>query len=189
MKKGSFILYDTDLKGLDYLSDIQAGKLFKAIAKYRLEGTKQKQGNNPAVNILYHQIIEHIAINEEKYMAVCNRNSESAKKRWRRKEDVNDVNNMPSDASECECIQKDTKLCLYDNVNDIDNDNDNDTDTDTVTVTDACGAKRENEEKNYYDRKNNVPNLLRDNPSYDIDAFMRKSLENYRNAAKQSDQQ
>ena len=77
-------------------------------------------------------------------------------------------------ASVCKCIFCYAIVCLYDT--------DTDTVTDTVNVTDTVtdtapyGVKRENKRKNYFDKKNNVPNLLRDEPSYDIDAFTRKAI-------------
>ena len=169
MGKESFILYDSDVKSLEYLTDAQAGKLFKSIAKYRQGATKPDLGKNPAVNILYDQIINHININEEKYKELCAKNSERAKKRWHQPN-----NTMPAYADACSGIPAHTGACLYDNDNVNDNDNDivNVNDNDNV----ACGTKRENKKNNYYNRKNNVPALLRDEPSYDAEAFMRKDI-------------
>ena len=61
--------------------------------------------------------------------------------------------------------------CINDNVNDNDNDNVNVNENDNV----ACGAKKKTKE-NYYNKKNNIPNLLRDDPAYDIEAFERKAI-------------
>ena len=154
MEKGSFIIYDSDLENLDFLTELQTGKLFKAPAKYRLKGTEPNFGNNPAPNILFQQLVTHITINEEKYKAICQKNSESAKKRWQN-------NSMRTHA----------KLCVNDNDNDNDYDNDYDNDNDN----EPCGAKRE-KRKNYYGKKNDVPTLLRDEPTYDAEAFMRKAI-------------
>ena len=99
-------------------------------------------------------MITHITINEEKYKAICQKNSESAKKRWQN-------NSMRTHA----------KLCVNDNDNDNDNDNENDYDNDN----EPCGPKRE-KRKNYYGKKNDVPTLLRDEPTYDAEAFMRKAI-------------
>ena len=82
MAKGSFILYDVDLKSVQYLSKEQAGELFLAISKYRLEGVEPDFEGDTALNIIFHQITEHIAINEEKYKAICQKKSEAMKKRW-----------------------------------------------------------------------------------------------------------
>ena len=165
MGKGSFILYDNDMKSLEYLTDAQIGKLFKAIAKYRIDGTKTNLGKNPALNILFDQIIDHIKINEDKYKEMCEKNSERAKKRWHQPN-----NSMPAYADACGGMPAHTGACL--------NDNDNDNVNDNVNVNEvvACGAKKENKRNNYYKRKNDVPALLRDEPSYDIDAFMKKAL-------------
>ena len=165
MGKESFILYDSDVKSLEYLTDAQAGKLFKSIAKYRQGATKPDLGKNPAVNILYDQIINHININEEKYQSTCNKRSEAMKKRWNdKKNTIVDYSTLPS------TIVQGSPLSDNDNVND--NDIVNVNDNDNV----ACGTKRENKKNNYYNRKNNVPALLRDEPSYDAEAFMRKAI-------------
>ena len=167
MGKESFILYDSDVKSLEYLTDAQAGKLFKSIAKYRQGATKPDLGKNPAVNILYDQIINHININEEKYQSTCNKRSEAMKKRWNdKKNTIVDYSTLPSTIVQGSPLSDNDN----DNVNDIDNDIVND--NDNV----ACGAKRENKKNNYYNRKNNVPALLRDEPSYDAEAFMRKAI-------------
>ena len=112
MRKGSFIIYDSDLESLNFLTELQIGKLFKDLANYRLKGTEPDFSNDQALSILFQQLVTHITINEEKYKAICQKNSESAKKRWQN-------NSMRTHA----------KLCVNDNdndnVNDYDNDNDN----------------------------------------------------------------
>ena len=163
MAKGSFIVYDVDLQSLDYLTYEQIGRLFSALSKHRLQGIKPDFGDDRALQILFHQMSEHIAINEEKYKATCKRNAESAKKRWSDKNDARACAGMPTDAN----------ACVYDT--DTDTDNDNDTDTVTETDTEPCGAKKE-KRKNYYGKKNNLPALLSDEPTYDAEAFMRKAI-------------
>ena len=162
MSKGTFILYDIDLESLEFLSKEQVGELFTGLAQYRLKDIQPEFGNDGALKIIFHQITEHIRLNEEKYQSVCKRNSESAKKRWANKKN----------ACECEGIQADTKRCLYD----TDNDTDNVTDTVTETDTVACGAKKKTKENNHYNKKNNIPKLLQDDPAYDIEAFERKAI-------------
>ena len=161
MGKGSFILYDKDLKGVILLTDSQAGKLFKALATYRLEGKNASFGNNVAVTILFQQFIDHIAINEEKYKALCERNAQSAKKRW---------NNKQSDGNVCAGMPTHASACIYDNDNVNENDIVNDDDNDN----DACGVKRENKRKNYNNKT--IPRLLQDEPRYDTDLFLRKTI-------------
>ena len=170
MGKGSFILYDTDLKSMFYLSDAQAGKLFKAIAHYRLEGIESNLGKNPAVNILYNQIIEHITINEKKYQELCAKRSEAINKRWSKAKE----NNIQQDTNVYSSIQENTNGYINDNVNDNDNVNVNDTDNDNGNV--ASGVNKNNKRKNYYNKNNNVPALLSDEPSYDLDAFTRRAI-------------
>ncbi len=168
MKKGTFILYDVDLQAVRFLSDEQAGKLFKALAKYRLKGEYPDFAGDSALNILFHQISEHIAINEEKYRETCRKNAESAKKRWNNQ---NSADTMPTHAQACERIKSDAKLCLYDTETDTDTVNVYDTETDT----DACGAKRKTK-KDYYSQRNKTAYQLNNEPSYDMDAFTKKAL-------------
>lgn len=164
MGKGSFILYDNDLRSVDYLTDSQIGKLFRALVKYRLEGVAPNLGKNPALNILYNQIVEHISINEEKYKAICEKRTEAANKRW--------DSDKSKNTNACKSIQKDANGCINDNDNENVNANDNVIVNDNGT--DACGAKRENKRKNFYNK--NLPRLLQDDPSYDLDAFTRSAI-------------
>lgn len=159
MGKDSFILYDSDLKGFEFLTENQAGKLFKALIKFRLEGIKPNLGNNAAVNILFNQITEHIAINESKYKATCAKRSEAMKKRW-----GNDKISIEEDSILYSTIEKGSPL----------GDNENDNDNVIDNVRDACGAKKQNKRNNYYGK--NTPRLLRDEPAYDMDAFTRQAI-------------
>lgn len=165
MKKGSFIIYDSDLENAMLLDDQQLARLMRTLAKYRLEGTEPGLSDDVAVNILSRQMALHISVNEEKYKKMCQRNSESAKKRWQ---------NSKTDASACERIPTHTSACINDNDNE--NDNVNDNDNDDVNDNAVCDAKRENKRKNYFNKKNDVPILLRDDPAYDIEAFTRKAI-------------
>ena len=181
MGKGSFIFYDVDFESLEFLSKWQVGELFLAISRYRLKGENPDFGKDSTLKVLFHQIIQHIELNEEKYKAISTKRSEAAKKRWNAK-----------DANAYKSMQTDATLCLYDTdtdtvtdtvtdtdtvtVTDTVTDTDTDTDTDTVADTVACGAKKKTKENNYYNKKNNIPILLRDDPSYDIDAFTRKAI-------------
>ena len=164
MGKGSFIIYDTDLKSVRLLNEYQAGRLFLAISAYRLEGKEPDFSDDLALRILYQQLIDHISINEKKYKETCEKRSESAKKRW-----------LEKDANACNSMQMHATLCINDNVNDNDNDNDNVNVNVNENDNVACGAKKKTKE-NYYNKKNNIPNLLRDDPAYDIEAFERKSM-------------
>ena len=164
MGKGSFIVYDVDLESLNFLTDKQAGCLFHAIADYRLEGKEPDFGKDSTLKVLFHQITQHIEINEEKYKALSIKRSEAAKKRWNK------------NACAYDALQSDAKQCLYDNdtVNDTVTVNDTETVNDTDNV--ACGAKKKTKENNYYNKKNNIPKLLQDDPAYDIEAFERKAI-------------
>ena len=175
MGNNSFILYDTDLKSMDYLTDAQIGKLFRAIKAYRLEGKTYNLGKNPALNMLYNQITEHLVFNEEKYNAIRQKRSDTMKKRWQdKKSTIVDYSALQSDIVEYSP--------LSDNDNDTDTVNGNGNVTDTVTVKDnvtgfvALGVKRENKRKNYNSNKN-VPKLLKDDPAYDMEAFTRRAVD------------
>lgn len=163
MGKDSFILYKSDLKGLEFLTDNQIGKLFRAIAKLQLDEEEPNLGTNPAVNILFNQIRAHIEINEEKYEETCKKKSAAMKKRWAdSKSTIENYSTLPSTIED------------YKALSDNDNDNDNENDNENENDNDACGAKRENKRKNYYNK--NTPRLLQDEPSYDINAFTRKGI-------------
>ena len=115
-KQKSFILYDSDMFCLRYLTDKQAGILFKSIAALREDAPLPDISSDSALSIAFHQISAHMAMNEEKYAKICEQRAKAAEKRWRK------------DANASVCIQEDTKECYNDNDNDIDNDIDNEND-------------------------------------------------------------
>lgn len=173
MGKGSFILYDTDLESVEFLNENQRGRLFSALLNYRLHSEQPDLNDDVAVKILFHQMRDHIAINEKKYKEICEKRSEASKKRWSAEND----SKIQMNANEYKCTEKNANVYLNDNENDNDIVNDIENDNENV----ACGAqKKTKERKNYYNKKNNVPLLLRDEPSYDISAFTKKSLEKLR---------
>lgn len=154
MKKGSFILYDKDLQGVLLLSDYYAGRLFKAIAKYRLTGEKTDFGNNLTLMVLFQQIVDHIEMNEEKYQELCEKRSQAIKKRWEKdKKNSNEYNSTDLNTNEY----------LYDNENENVNVNDNVNGNDN----NAYGAKRENKRKNYYNKNEDI----KGKPSYDLELY------------------
>lgn len=167
MSKGTFIFYDIDLVSIQYLTDEQAGRLIKAISYSRIQGKEPDFSDDAALKILFYQISEHISINEKKYKEKCKKNSESAKKRWEKEK-------SKTAEKQCDGIGSYTNECLYDT--DTETDTYTDTYTDTDNDTDACGAKKENKRKNYYSKKNDVPVQLKDEASYDIEAFERKAI-------------
>ena len=184
MRKGSFILYDADLEGLDYISDVQAGKLFKAIKNYRVNSDKSFVSKNSAVNILYSQITGHISLNEEKYIATCGKKSEAMKKRWGA---VEKKNHIVKDSTLYSSTEEGLLLGDNDNenvnVNDNVNDNVNEYVNDTDTVTVACGAKKENKQINYLSQK---PSSSYEGEAInDIELMKERALERYRNMMKQ----
>ena len=182
MKKGSFILYDADLEGLEYISDLQAGKLFKAIRDFRLTGDKAFVSKNPAVNILYSQITGHISINEEKYETACKKKSQAMKKRWSEDNKATEKDSTLYSSIDKGCLLGDND---NDNVNENENVNDNDNKNDIVYVNDnvPCGAKKENKRKNCYSEKR--PFAYEGNPSCDVELMKQRVLERYKNIMNQ----
>ena len=171
MGNSSFILYDTDLKSMDFLTDAQIGKLFRAIKAYRLDGKTIDLGKNPALNMLYNQIMEHITMNEEKYKASCEKRSETMKKRWNeKKSNIVDYSALQSTIVEGSPLSDNDNDNDNVNVNDNVNENDNENDNESV----ALGVKRENKRKNYSGRK---PDFYSEGePTYDIEAFTKKAI-------------
>lgn len=183
MGKGSFIIYDTDLKGILYLTDNQIGKLFRALALYRLEGTETKLGNNPALQILYQQFIEHISFNEDKYQKACRQRSEAMKKRWHeQKKTIEEGSGLYS------TIEEGSGLYINDNDNDnvnvTDNVNVNVNVNDNETVTDACGAKKENKRFTYNTEKES--SSYEGAPISDAELMKQRVLERYKNIMNQT---
>lgn len=152
MKKGTFIVYDVDLQSIRFITEEQAGKLFKALAAYRLNSEAPDFGDDTALKILFHQFSEHIAINEEKYKETCRKNAESAKKRWENK----NITSVPTLTQACEGMRTHTNGCLYDTDTETDNGNGNDTVTVDVTETDNSNTAEEHT-KTYYGIYKNVP--------------------------------
>lgn len=78
MGKNSFVLYDTDGDLLDFLTDEEAGKLFRAIFDYRrgVEPELTDKGPKTAFRI----IRSHLEIDARKYEETCERNRQSGKK-------------------------------------------------------------------------------------------------------------
>ena len=118
-KQKSFILYDDDVECVTHLSTNQAGQLFKAIANLRITGEVTDFGGDTALKILFHQISNHIAINEEKYRQTCERNAQAARKMWKDK-------SKQTHTHASECMRTHANASYNDNDNDIDNDNEND---------------------------------------------------------------
>lgn len=167
MGKGSFILYDDDLKYAERLTDSQKADLFTALLKHRFHGEYTDFEDDLPVFMLYNRIIDHVSANEAKYKEICERKSEAMKKRWHsEKKSIDNHSTLYTSIEE--------GRTLYDNDNDNDNDNVNVYDNDKDNV--ACGAKKKTKENNYYNKKNNIPKLLQDEPAYDIEAFERKAI-------------
>lgn len=114
MEKNSFILYTNILPRVERLSREQAGELFVAVLQYASTGEIQEY-DDPVLDIMYGFITEQIARDKEKFLAICQRRSENAKKRW----------------------AKQMHTATGENETETVNVNENDTDTVSVTVTET----------------------------------------------------
>jgi len=78
MKK-AFYLYQDQQEVIEQLTDIQAGKLFKAIYKY---ANNEKPELSPVLRIVFTPIRQALDRNRENYEKVSQINKANAKKRW-----------------------------------------------------------------------------------------------------------
>ena len=124
--KGSFVLYFDYRKHLEFLTDEECGRLFKALLDYG--ETKKQPELDGAALMAFSFIACQMDRDAQKYAETCRKRSESGKKGGRPKANASDgkakkANGFP---------EKQTEAKKADN----DNDNDNDTDTDNDTDND-----------------------------------------------------
>ena len=121
--KGSFVLYFDYRKHLEFLTDEECGKLFKALLDYG--ETKKPPELEGAARMAFSFIACQMDRDAEKYAETCRKRSESGKKGGRpKKAEAEEKANKANGFSE-----KQTEAKKADNENDHDNDHDNDTDT------------------------------------------------------------
>jgi hypothetical protein len=126
--KKSFVLYVDSLDFLNELSDVQAGKIFKAI--WRFHNGEDTDLKSKELRIVFNWLKNQFIRDGEKYQSTVERNSINGKKGGRPKK----INN-PS-----ETHKNQEKAKKADTDNDIDNDNvtDNDIAIDNVTDNDIA---------------------------------------------------
>ncbi len=136
-KKKSFILYVDYIKHISKLTDEEAGRLFKAIFDYVNSGETPNLDGMAAMAFSF--ISNQLDTDLQKYENVCKKRVESAKKRWRKDDEAEDLND--SNIRECKRMQMHTNAVTCINLhsdNDIDsgsdnvNDSDNDIDSGSV---------------------------------------------------------
>ena len=121
--KNSFIVYHEYRAILEDLTDVQVGKLFRAILDYEIDGKEPTL--NGALKIAFKCIKKDLDINKSKYEKKCERNKANIAKRWNTK-NTSGKNGTPND----------TKNTDNDNEDDNEDDNENEDEVRRVFV---CG--------------------------------------------------
>ena len=132
--KGSFVLYFDYRKHLDFLTDEECGKLFKALMDYG--ETRKEPELEGAARMAFSFIACQMDRDAEKYAETCRKRSESGKKGGRpKKSDSDDKAKKAKGFSE-----KQSEAKKPDNDNDNENDNDNDNDINNIPPTPQGGT-------------------------------------------------
>ena len=182
--KKSFILYLDTIEQFEMLTDEQAGVLIKALLRYCDTGERLETEDGMLV-MAFSFLSSQIDRDSEKWDNIRQKRRDAINKRWK-KESKDSESEDTNEYKSIQKIQKNTNDTVNvndsvndnenDNVNDDDNDNENGNENDDVDVDAVCDAKRENKRKNYFNKKNDIPILLRDDPAYDMEAFTRKAI-------------
>ena len=120
----SIILYLDSAVAIDYLTDEQAGILFKAVLRYGRNG-QMLESSDTALTALFTMLCTQIDRDHKKYEERCERNVGNAKKRY---EMLHQEESQPAIA--CDRMPPHPNACHNDNNSDNDNEHDNKIDTD-----------------------------------------------------------
>ena len=120
----SIILYLDSAVAIDYLTDEQAGILFKAVLRYGRNG-QMLESSDTALTALFTMLCTQIDRDHKKYEERCERNVTNAKKRY---EKQHQEEQPPAIA--CDRMPPHPNACHNDNNSDNDTETDNKTDTD-----------------------------------------------------------
>ena len=120
----SIILYLDSAVAIDYLTDEQAGILFKAVLRYGRNG-QMLESSDTALTALFTMLCTQIDRDHKKYEERCERNVTNAKKRY---EKQHQEEQPPAIA--CDRMPPHPNACHNDNNSDNDNETDNKTDND-----------------------------------------------------------
>ena len=120
----SIILYLDSAAAIDYLTDEQAGILFKAVLRYGRDG-QMLESSDTALTALFTMLCTQIDRDHKKYEERCERNVTNAKKRY---EKQHQEEQPPAIA--CDRMPPHSNACQNDNNSDNDNEHDNKMDTD-----------------------------------------------------------
>ena len=124
----SIILYLDSAVAIDYLTDEQAGILFKAVLRYGRDG-QMLESSDTALTALFTMLCTQIDRDHKKYEERCERNVTNAKKRYEKQHQ----DEQPP-AIACDGMQSHPNACHNDNDNKTDNDDDN---ADALIISDA----------------------------------------------------
>lgn len=128
----SIILYLDSAVAIDYLTDEQAGVLFKAVLRYGRNG-QMLESSDTALTALFTMLCTQIDRDHKKYEERCERNVMNAKKRY---EKLHQDEQPPAIA--CDRMPPLPNACHNDNNSDNDNKTDNDDDNaDALIISDA----------------------------------------------------
>jgi hypothetical protein len=128
----SIILYLDSAVAIDYLTDEQAGILFKAVLRYGRDG-QMLESSDTALTALFTMLCTQIDRDHKKYEERCERNVTNAKKRYEKQH----LDEQPP-AIACDGMQSHPNACHNDNNSDNDNKTDNDDDNaDALIISDA----------------------------------------------------
>ena len=120
----SIILYLDSAVAIDYLTDEQAGILFKAVLRYGRNG-QMLESSDTALTALFTMLCTQIDRDHKKYEERCERNVTNAKKRY---EKQHQEEQPPAIA--CDRMPPHPNACHNDNNSDNDTETDNKTDSD-----------------------------------------------------------
>jgi len=118
MGKESFLLYKSFRDPLEFLTDEDAGKLFKAILKYQCDGEEPNLTQKTQWIILYLVAKNQFVLDNKKYEKIVERNITNGAKGGRKRQ--------PSG----------TQKTQWDNLNPVGADNDNEKDTKVYSIED-----------------------------------------------------
>lgn len=128
----SIILYLDSAVAIDYLTDEQAGILFKAVLRYGRNG-HMLESSDTALTALFTMLCTQIDRDHKKYEERCERNVTNAKKRYEKQHQ----DEQPP-AIACDRMPPHPNACHNDNNSDNDNKTDNDDDNaDALIISDA----------------------------------------------------
>ena len=123
-KKNSFLIQKQWKEQIAFLSDEQRGKLLWAMFEYQCGGN-DFETDDILLKVIWATVKQVFEYNDEKYLEICEKNRENAKKRW--KNDATASERMQTDAKNAD---KDKDK---DNDKEIDNDIDNDVENDNAS--------------------------------------------------------